>query len=177
MVRLRRKELLCARLLEILSSESSARLADAAAHEATFEMEVTAAGAVGDAGGSCRGPRPIGREIKERTNGKAPFGKRRRKAIGRRAGGVTHDFTNLLSAFLITVGLYRSLMGSHDPAHPGLDDSAGAGWRAAELRRQLLIFSRRQAPPPRRWNSALPSGCQPNAEKPQRRGYPSNNRP
>jgi PAS domain S-box-containing protein len=64
------------------------------------------------------------------------------EAIGRLAGGVAHDFNNLLTAITGNVSLLRA----DSQGRPELDESLGmiekAAWRAAELVRQLLTFSR-----------------------------------
>ncbi|MFZ5562606.1 MAG: PAS domain-containing protein [Thermodesulfobacteriota bacterium] len=68
----------------------------------------------------------------------------RMEAIGRLAGGVAHDFNNLLSPIL---GYGEMLV--TDPAITGdrrrfLNEILHAGFRARELVRQLLTFSRKQ---------------------------------
>ena len=64
------------------------------------------------------------------------------EAIGRLAGGVAHDFNNLLTA---VVGNASLLMQSLSAEGPDFELAAAiekAAWRAAELTRQLLGFSR-----------------------------------
>jgi PAS domain S-box-containing protein len=66
----------------------------------------------------------------------------RLEAIGRLAGGVAHDFNNLLTAVLGNASLLlRSLPGG-EPEHNLVATIEQAAWRAAELTRQLLGFSR-----------------------------------
>ncbi len=71
------------------------------------------------------------------------------EAVGRLAGGVAHDFNNLLTAILG----YCDLMKSDIPEGSNLAQDLGEIWaaaeKAAELTRQLLAFSRRQALQPR----------------------------
>jgi len=65
------------------------------------------------------------------------------EAIGQLAGGVAHDFNNILTAFMLQLSFMQE--------HPGLDgemrESLGqleeSAKRAAALTRQLLMFSRR----------------------------------
>ena len=74
------------------------------------------------------------------------------EAIGRLAGGVAHDFNNVLTAIF---GYADLLMDSFEPQHPGRADVLEirrAAERAANLTRQLLAFSRKQVLQPRRVN-------------------------
>lgn len=65
-------------------------------------------------------------------------------AIGRLAGGVAHDFNNVLAVINGCTGAILKEMRADDPIRPMLEEIGNAGDRAAELTRQLLIFSRRQ---------------------------------
>jgi PAS domain S-box-containing protein len=67
------------------------------------------------------------------------------EALGRLAGGVAHDFNNLLT--VIAGGAQLVLTGSVPPqsVHNQIEEIHEAARRAAELTKQLLAFSRRQA--------------------------------
>jgi PAS domain S-box-containing protein len=65
------------------------------------------------------------------------------EAVGQLAGGVAHDFNNLLTAILGNLSLLRAELPAGQPARALLETAEKAAWRAAELTRQLLGFSRR----------------------------------
>ena len=64
------------------------------------------------------------------------------EAIGRLAGGVAHDFNNLLTAVLGNASLLLRATPADRPEHELVATIERAAWRAAELTRQLLGFSR-----------------------------------
>jgi len=68
----------------------------------------------------------------------------RMEAIGQLAGGVAHDFNNILSALMMQVDLVNSVEALPEEAREGLEQISADSRRAAELTRQLLLFSRRQ---------------------------------
>jgi len=71
------------------------------------------------------------------------------EALGRLAGGVAHDFNNLMTA---VTGYSELILESLDGSHPlrgPVEQIAMAGERAASLTSQLLAFSRRQVLNPR----------------------------
>ena len=65
-------------------------------------------------------------------------------AIGRLAGGVAHDFNNIITAILGYCELLRQDVPRDDPRRGDLEEINTAAERAATLTRQLLAFSRRQ---------------------------------
>ena len=70
------------------------------------------------------------------------------EAIGQLAGGVAHDFNNILTAILMQVGLARVMATVPPEVQEGLEEIKAAAERAANLTRQLLLFSRKQVMQP-----------------------------
>ncbi len=64
------------------------------------------------------------------------------EAVGRLAGGIAHDFNNLLTAITGNLALLLARTAADDPSREMLQMTENAAWRAAELTRQLLGFSR-----------------------------------
>ncbi len=71
------------------------------------------------------------------------------EAIGQLAGGVAHDFNNILAVILMQAELIATEERLADTAREGLRQIRLAAERAANLTRQLLLFSRRQVLQPR----------------------------
>jgi hypothetical protein len=66
------------------------------------------------------------------------------EAVGRLAGGVAHDFNNILSIILSYCGMMLGDLRNGDPMRDDVLEVKKAGERAAELTKQLLMFSRHQ---------------------------------
>lgn len=65
------------------------------------------------------------------------------EAVGTLAGGIAHEFNNLLTAIIGNVTLSLLDLPEYHPLAPGLRDCESAAQRAADLTRQLLGFGRR----------------------------------
>ena len=89
------------------------------------------------------------RDITARRALEARLGQSERlEAIGQLAGGVAHDFNNVLLVIRGYSSVLRSTL--KDPQHlADVDEIASAADRAADLTRQLLAFGRRQVLEPR----------------------------
>ena len=66
------------------------------------------------------------------------------EAIGRLAGGIAHDFNNLLTIIKGYSQLSLLELKEGDPLRGIMEEIQNASQRAADLTRQLLVFSRRQ---------------------------------
>jgi PAS domain S-box-containing protein len=66
------------------------------------------------------------------------------ESIGRLAGGVAHDFNNMLSVILGYSELLLENIDSSDPMHDDIEEILLAAKRSADITRQLLAFARQQ---------------------------------
>jgi PAS domain S-box-containing protein len=73
----------------------------------------------------------------------------RLEAVGRLAGGVAHDFNNMLTAITGYGEMVRMNLAAGDPQRDDVEEILKAADRAAGLTRQLLAFSRQQVLQPR----------------------------
>ncbi len=71
------------------------------------------------------------------------------ESIGQLAGGVAHDFNNILSAIIGYSSLLQSKIGADDPNRLYLDQILASADRAASLTQSLLAFSRKQVISPK----------------------------
>ncbi len=68
----------------------------------------------------------------------------KQEALGRLAGGIAHDFSNLLTVVLGHADAARQLLSRDSPVLEELEGIREAAQQATNLSRQLLTFSRRQ---------------------------------
>ena len=71
------------------------------------------------------------------------------EAVGRLAGGVAHDFNNMLGVILGFTELAINKLPIDDPIQAYLDEVRTASLRSAEITRQLLAFARKQTIAPK----------------------------
>ncbi|HOX37977.1 MAG TPA: PAS domain S-box protein [Candidatus Brocadiia bacterium] len=71
------------------------------------------------------------------------------EAIGRLAGGVAHDFNNILTAMMGYAQILTRRIDKSDPLHSSAEQILTGAKKAANLTRQLLAFSRKDVIQPR----------------------------
>jgi PAS domain S-box-containing protein len=123
--------------------EMSAMRADGA----EFPVELTVSRVSGDSRAAITGfIRDISerRELEERLRQSQKL-----EAIGRLAGGVAHDFNNILMSIVGSADLLLMELPASDPARGEVTEIKESVRRGAALTRQLLAFSRRQATVPK----------------------------
>src|SRR5881409_3210966 len=87
----------------------------------------------------------IGRDVTERVQLEQQLRQAQKmEAVGRLAGGVAHDFNNILTAITGYADLLLEDLGTTDRRRDDIAEIRKAAERAAGLTRQLLAFSRQQ---------------------------------
>jgi nitrogen-specific signal transduction histidine kinase/CheY-like chemotaxis protein len=71
------------------------------------------------------------------------------ESVGRLAGGVAHDFNNMLGVILGHTEMALDQMSPSDPLYANLAEIRTAANRSADLTRQLLAFARKQTVAPK----------------------------
>jgi PAS domain S-box-containing protein len=98
-----------------------------------------------DAAGRATGSLSVGEDVTQRQQLELQLRQAQKmEAVGRLAGGVAHDFNNVLTAVFGYVDLLREELGDNAAAQQDLAEIRKAAERAAGLTRQLLAFSRQQ---------------------------------
>ncbi len=113
------------------------------------EYEITFS-PVRDAKGTLVGASQVVRNVTlRRRQESADAESRRLEALGRLAGGVAHDFNNLMTAVIGYTGMVIESLPEDDSRRSDLDEVDRAARRAGELTQQLLAFARRRMVQPR----------------------------
>lgn len=90
------------------------------------------------------------RDITERVNLEAKLRQTAKmESVGRLAGGVAHDFNNMLSVIIGHTDLALEEVDRSSPLYDVLSEIKKAGERSADLTRQLLAFARKQTVAPK----------------------------
>ena len=98
-----------------------------------------------DAQGTIVGASAIGRDITAHKRAEDQLRQAQKmEAIGRLAGGVAHDFNNILGIITACIELLESRIDSKAASQQYIDNIRKAAERGATLTRQLLAFSRQQ---------------------------------
>ena len=105
-----------------------------------------------DAAGQPRGMVFDVRDISERKEAEAERSRleaqlaqaQKMEAIGQLAGGVAHDFNNMLGVILASAELALQSLDTSSPAQDEIAEIIRAARRSADLTRQLLAFARKQ---------------------------------
>jgi len=71
------------------------------------------------------------------------------ESVGRLAGGVAHDYNNMLSVIIGNTELAMETTAADDPLYGTLEQILGAAGRSADITRQLLAFARKQTIAPK----------------------------
>lgn len=71
------------------------------------------------------------------------------ESVGRLAGGVAHDFNNMLGVIIGYTDLILEQVDEHQPIYPALKEIEQAALRSADLTGQLLAFARKQTVTPK----------------------------
>ncbi len=102
-----------------------------------------------DAEGHLKGFQGVGRDVTERRRmGEHLLQAQKMEAVGRLAGGVAHDFNNLLQAMLSASGTLGRTCAGCDKGAAALREVEEDIQRAAQLTRQLLLFSHKETAKP-----------------------------
>src|SRR5213594_3731912 len=166
---LRARELRGKPLVDLLAEDDRGAMSAALASglgDQEFELESRLRGADGtltayqwtgaaliDEHGLVSGLSGVGRDVTERKRSEEVLRQRESEmrqmqkieAIGRLAGGVAHDFNNVLTVVIGRCQLLLARYQPEDPVYQDLDQIESTAQRAASLTRQLLAFSRNQA--------------------------------
>ncbi len=102
-----------------------------------------------DENGAITGAVVVFHNIAERRSLEAQFRQSQKlESIGQLAGGIAHDFNNILSIMMMQAELALTVPDTAEEVQQALQEIRIAADRAANLTRQLLLFSRKQVMQP-----------------------------
>ncbi|MDQ3250264.1 MAG: response regulator, partial [Chloroflexota bacterium] len=87
------------------------------------------------------------RDVTQQRKAEAELLKAQRlESLGLLAGGIAHQFNNLLAVIISNLALIKLQIGKEQPVHTKLETVEKTAWKAADVARQLLTFSSGGAP-------------------------------
>ncbi|MCF7838356.1 MAG: PAS domain-containing protein [Candidatus Marinimicrobia bacterium] len=114
-------------------------------HEGARLRAKTTASPLRDAAGAVQYIVIIARDVTREAELEAQFFQAQKmESLGRLAGGIVHDFGNLLTSIFGFSRLILDGLPADSPLRDDVQEIIGAGERAANLTRQLLMMSRKQ---------------------------------
>ena len=118
--------------------------------DGTLYTEEATISPVRDASGRIVNYVAVKRDITEHLRLAAQFQQAQKmESVGRLAGGVAHDFNNMLGVILGHAELALEQVDPAQPLHADLEEIRKAAERSADLTRQLLAFARKQTVAPK----------------------------
>jgi PAS domain S-box-containing protein len=118
--------------------------------DGTFFTEESTISPVRDAAGRIVNYVAVKRDITENLLLAAQFQQMQKmESVGRLAGGVAHDYNNMLSVIIGYTEMAMNKVSPSEPLHADLKEIFKAATRSAEITRQLLAFARKQTISPR----------------------------
>ena len=105
---------------------------------------------VSDSSGNIDGAIVVNLDVSERQALEARLiQSQKMESIGRLAGGVAHDFNNMLGVILGHTEMAMEYVDPSSPLHEDLEEIRKAAMRSSDLTRQLLAFARKQTIAPK----------------------------
>jgi two-component system, cell cycle sensor histidine kinase and response regulator CckA len=98
-----------------------------------------------DADGRASALQCVTRDVRERNSLEQRLRQAQKmEAVGRLAGGVAHDYNNMLSVILGYTEMAMDQLAKDDPLYGDLNEVLSAANRSRDITRQLLAFARKQ---------------------------------
>jgi PAS domain S-box-containing protein len=113
--------------------------------DGSFYTEDAAISPVCNAAGAIVNYVAVNRDITEQILLEAQFQQAQKmESVGRLAGGVAHDFNNMLTIIISYTQMLINQTTASDPIHNDLEQILKAAQRSTDITRQLLAFARKQ---------------------------------